>query len=135
FVFTGCCWAGLIVDSPEPGEFVPRTPDKSIALTMLDNGAVAFIGATGVHYSPVAAGDNADPEAAASAHDDYLCKALHAAFWQGCARGLAPAQALLEAKLDYLWGIPYAGAQLAPDVQTALELKNCFEMTCLGMGW
>ena len=136
FVFAGCCWGGLIVDTPAvnvpPKSAVrSRTPADSIALTVLSRGAVAFIGSTGLVKSPVAW----DPDHA-NTGDNYYCKPLHAAFWRRCAEGLAPAQALLEAKLDYFVGIPHPGApEDVSDVHVAHELKQFREMTCLGLGW
>jgi hypothetical protein len=130
-VFAACCWGALIVDTaavdaragtPLKG----RTPETSIALRALANGANAFVGSTGLHYSPT--------QRVAKAHDPYgyLGKPLHQAFWAACAKGHPPARALFEAKVEYTKGIPHA---LHSELETALECKILREFTCLGLGW
>src|SRR5262249_10530454 len=56
-IFTGCCWGALAAEPKasrfEPGRLEPRTPDNSVALRFLRAGALAFIGCTGSHYSPI----------------------------------------------------------------------------------
>ena len=95
-IFTGCCWGGLIVDTiakdaappsaPAPGS---RTVDNSIALKFLMNGANAFIGCTGEHYSP-----SDGPQL-------YFGGPMHIAFWKAYCGGAPPARALWQAKKEY----------------------------------
>jgi hypothetical protein len=57
---------------------------------------------------------------------------MHRAFWKHYAAGRAPARALLDAKIDYIAGMPH-GRQSA--AQTAIEFKILRQYTCLGLGW
>jgi hypothetical protein len=58
---------------------------------------------------------------------------MHQAFWrQYVVKGLPPAEALLEAKKEYLAGIPHRSGQ---DLTKAIELKIFRQFTCLGLGW
>src|SRR5215510_5512319 len=53
--FAGCCWGALTVSEPAflaNADPTPRMVERSIALSLLNAGAQAFVGATGVHYSP-----------------------------------------------------------------------------------
>lgn len=124
-VFTGCCWGALCVDRPaartEPG-LAPasRTPASSIALSFLRAGALAFIGCTGSHYSPVAKPFT------------YFGAPMHQAFWERYQQGLAPAQALLQAKQDYLEDMPHGRSSVQGK---AIERKILWQYTCLGLGW
>jgi len=57
-VFAGCCYGALTVDrrameTKGHGPVTPLRADQSIALTCLLRGANAFVGCTGVHYSPM----------------------------------------------------------------------------------
>ena len=57
-VFAGCCWGALFTDTPASSvvlnrPFGQRTADSSIALSFLKQGARAFVGCTGAHYSPI----------------------------------------------------------------------------------
>jgi hypothetical protein len=124
-VFTGCCWGALVTDPRaslfEPGRLAPRTPDHSLALRFLRAGVRAFIGCTGSHYSPTT-----EP-------GDYYGAPMHQAFWrQYVQRGLPPAQALFEAKVEYLAGIPHRPGD---SLTQAIEMKILREYTCLGLGW
>lgn len=124
-VFTGCCWAALVVEQPArrviPGLApAPRAPGASIALTFLRHGATAFVGCTGTHYSPT------DPPFA------YYGGPMHSAFWAALLAGSAPAEALFQAKRDYVVGFPHGLAQ--PGNQ-AIESKILRQYTCLGLGW
>lgn len=124
-VFTGCCWGALTVDPPAgrylPGQAVePKTPEGSIALAFLRNGALAFVGCTGSHYSPTVA------------PFQYYGGPLHAAFWAGLTAGRPPAEALFAAKVQYVQGLPYG--QHAPESQ-AIGYKIFRQYTCLGLGW
>jgi beta-lactamase superfamily II metal-dependent hydrolase len=124
-VFAGCCWGALIVATMAryavPGQPIgPRSADSSLALRFLLGGATAFIGSTGAHYSPV---DH--PYQSASGP-------MHAAFWRHYDAGIAPAQALQNAKFDYLRDFPHGQTDAASQ---AIELKTLQQFTCLGLGW
>lgn len=131
-VFTGCCWGSLIVETTawthSPGEgFGSRSPEASLALSFLLSGANAFVGCTGVHYSP-----RLPPY-------DYASGPLHRAFWKSFAvDGLRPAAALLEAKKMYRKGMPYPNPIPDEDpgpAAAAVEKKLLAQFTCLGLGW
>jgi beta-lactamase superfamily II metal-dependent hydrolase len=122
-VFTGCCWGALTVERPagRPGTLLtPKRPDTSIALSFLRNGARAFIGCTGAHYSP-----DQPPF-------DYFGGPMHEAFWRRIAEGSEPASALFGAKRDYIKGMPHG--QKKPS-SIAIEFKIWRQYTCLGLGW
>jgi beta-lactamase superfamily II metal-dependent hydrolase len=130
-VFSGCCWGALIVETtawthdPRDG-FAPRSPEASLALGFLNAGANAFVGCTGVHYSP-----RLDPY-------NYASGPLHKAFWQHLTGGLQPAPALLEAKRTYRKGMPYPNPIPGEDpgaAAVAVEKKLLAQFTCLGLGW
>ncbi len=123
-VFTGCCWGALTADQPAlralPGE-VPaaKSAGSSLALAFLERGSTAFIGCTGAHYSPT------------ERPYGYFGGPMHAAFWQHL-RDMAPAEALFEAKVDYLRDFPHG--RRTP-FQLAVEYKILNQYTCLGLGW
>lgn len=126
-VLTGCCWGALIVDTPanrvltgRSWGFGPKTAHSSMALHFLLRGASAFVGCTGSHYSP-----SVSPYG-------YFGGPLHQAFWTAHLSGSPPAQALLEAKWEYAWGIPH-GQESA--TVAAIEFKMLRQFTCLGLGW
>jgi hypothetical protein len=122
-VFTGCCWGALTVDRPagRPGtQLTPKRPDSSIALSFLRNGARAFVGCTGAHYSP-----DQPPF-------DYFGGPMHEAFWRYIGEGSEPARALFEAKRDYIKRMPHG--QKKPS-SIAIEFKIWRQYTCLGLGW
>jgi beta-lactamase superfamily II metal-dependent hydrolase len=124
-VFAGCCWGALTVRTMAryavPGQPLgPRSADSSLALRFLLAGATAFIGCTGSHYSPV------DPPYQSAGGP------MHTAFWRHYDAGIAPAQALFNAKLDYLRGFPHGQSSAA---EQAIELKTLQQFTCLGLGW
>jgi beta-lactamase superfamily II metal-dependent hydrolase len=124
-VFTGCCWGALTTDTPaglvSPGRpFGMKTPESSIALGALRRGALAFVGCTGAHYSPV------------QSPYDYFGGPMHRAFWRQHASGSPPAKALFDAKVEYLAGMPHGRTS---DTQTAIEFKILRQYTCLGLGW
>jgi len=124
-VFTGCCWGALAGDQPAlralPGVAAsPKVAESSIALTFLLRGAVAFVGCTGAHYSPTEEPYN------------YFGGPMHEAFWRSIAGGAAPAQALFDAKVEYVRGFPHGRTSA---VQEAIEYKILREYTCLGLGW
>ena len=122
-VFAGCCWGALIVTSKasaaNPAALTSRTVGESLALTFLANGARAFAGCTGTHYSPPR-----DPPYVGFAAP------LHRGFWSRYCSGSPPALALYQAKyLDYAPAIPHIPGD------EAYERKVLFEFTCLGLGW
>ncbi len=130
--FTGCCWGALIVETTawthDPHEaFAPRSPEASLALGFLASGANAFIGCTGLHYSPKLAPYN------------YASGPFHQAFWQHLiVNRLRPAAALLEAKRTYRRGMPYPNPIPGEDpgaAAAAVEKKLLAQFTCLGLGW
>ena len=123
-VFTGCCWGALITAqpadrTPEGSPIGSRTADQSLALRILRQGATAFIGVTGAHYSP-------DPPGV------YHGGAMHHAFFRSYKPGGSPAEALFAAKADFLRNIPHG--QTDP-LMAALDVKIHAEYTCLGLGW
>lgn len=124
-VFTGCCWGALTVRQRASRvragrSLTVRTPDQSIALRFLEAGYNAFVGCTGSHYSP--------PEAASLTHG----KPMHVDFWQKLMDGLRPAEALFQAKIEYLRRMPH-GLEDVWDI--AVEHKILRQFTCLGLGW
>lgn len=125
-VFAGCCWGALAVHEPavlaSPGAtLTPHTADSSLALRFLAAGARAFVGCTGVHYSP-------RPERP----NPHFGSPLHDAFWRACCKGVEPARALREAKVTYLRDCPHGLTDAFPQ---AVELKTLRQFTCLGLGW
>ena len=127
-VLAGCCWAALT--SATPAVYAaPDQPiglkgrDESIALRFLANGARAFVGCTGAHYSP----DASQPTAAAGG-------SMHINFWKYCLDPSVsgPAEALRRSKVDYLKGMPYL-PQVASSLTVDSKILN--EFTCLGLGW
>jgi hypothetical protein len=122
-VFAGCCWGALIVDQlalERPANTTARTSATSIALRCLGNGANAFVGCTGAHYSP-------DPD------EDNNGGPMHRFFWSQIVAARAPADALFRAKIQYAQTIPERAAHRK--VRQALEHKILREFTCLGLGW
>lgn len=124
-VFTGCCWGALTVNKTasrySPTQpIAQKTPGSSIAMRFLEKGANAFVGCTGAHYSP-----DVEPF-------DFFGGPMHAAFWSKLRAGEAPAQALLNAKIDYLKAMPHGRRGLGA---RAIEFKILWQYTCLGLGW
>jgi hypothetical protein len=126
-VLAGCCWGALLTRFPAADTRPDRSPPAravpdSIALSLLRAGARAFVGSTAVHYSPPpdAPGTNGEP--------------MHDGFWKHLLTGLPPAEALFQAKRDYLAGIPHGGDD-TDEAAEAVEMKILFEFTCLGLGW
>lgn len=125
-VFSGCCWGALTVreraiDGNPRTPPSPLAPEQSMALSLLNAGALAFIGCTGVHYSP------------GGTEPSYNGGPLHVGFWRHFADGAAPAAALFRAKTEYIRGIPHKPG--ADAFERAIELKILREFTCLGLGW
>ena len=90
-----------------------------MALLVLKAGARAFVGATGVHYSPGPAGG-------------FFGGPLHTDFWKEIAAGRAPAEAIFNARSAYLMALPHGRTSL---FDLAVERKIYKEFTCLGLGW
>lgn len=124
-LLTGSCWGALVVDRAayRAPTMRPRgrRPDNSIALAYLQAGAQAFVGCTGSHYSPTV-----EPWG-------YFGQPLHESFWRLVKDGASPAQALFEAKREYVAGLPHRKDATVRDV--AIELKILRQFTCLGLGW
>ncbi len=127
-VFTGCCWGAMPVNitaqQAMTGQPVAaRTSENSIALRFLQSGVLAYIGCTGVHYSPT------EPPY------DYFGGPMHALFWNQFINKQnfnSPAKALFEAKKAYVLGIPHVKTGAMAE---AIELKIVRQYTCLGLGW
>jgi hypothetical protein len=124
-VFTGCCWGALTVNTPagrvaNGRSFGQKSPDDSLAMSFLGRGAVGFIGCTGSHYSPL------------QPPYKFFGGPMHEAFWKAYSPGRSPAQALFDAKLQYLKGMPHS--QTNTNSQ-AIEYKILRQYTCLGLGW
>ena len=90
-----------------------------MALSCLLGGARAFVGCTGVHYSPDATGS-------------FFGGPMHHAFWSEVAAGQAPAAALFAARKTFLADMPH-GRHSA--LEQAIERKIWKQFTCLGLGW
>lgn len=128
-VFAGCCWGGLVGREPayrvltdQPP--ISRRPQDSLAMSCLAKGAAAFVGCTGAHYSPL------------NPPYGYYGHPMHNAFWTAVAAGAAPAQALFQARLEYLRGVPHPSNTGSPAMdELAIELKIYHQFTCLGLGW
>jgi beta-lactamase superfamily II metal-dependent hydrolase len=121
-VFAGCCWGALCGErlARDAGPIVPRALGNSLAMQFLVAGAKAFIGCTGVHYSP-------DPDEPAAGGP------MHEAFWKALNGGVtAPAQALFNAKREYFRRLQIPRR---PVGLQAVESKILAQFTCLGLGW
>jgi hypothetical protein len=128
-VFTGCCWGALIVlpkavDVERTTILVHRDADSSIALKFLLEGAWAFVGCTGLHWSP------------SDAPYQYYAGPLHQEFWRLYNDDRKPpAEALFLAKLDYQSKIPHPHRRRGDSWEEAVEFKTLRQYTCLGLGW
>jgi beta-lactamase superfamily II metal-dependent hydrolase len=120
-VFAGCCWGALCGErlAIDPGPPVARALGNSLAMQFLLAGANAFVGSTGVHYSPGPGEKNAG-------------QPMHEAFWAALAAGNRPAEALFQAKKKYFQRF---GTARMPVALAAIERKIFGEFTCLGLGW
>lgn len=124
-VLAGCCWGALSVDTTardalDGRPFASRTQERSMALSFLGRGAQAFVGCTGVHYSPI------DPPLF------HYGEPMHHYFFEEILRGSGPAQALFDAKRRYGLAIPHGPTNLR---SRAIEYKIWRQFTCLGIGW
>jgi len=119
----GCCWGALTVDQrarDRSGILSPKAPESSMALSTLLGGANAFVGCTGVHYSPGEEGD-------------FFGGPMHLAFWQEVVqRNRTPAEALFEARRRFLIEMPHN--RVIP-LEIGIERKMYKQFTCLGLGW
>ncbi len=104
----------------EAQAFSPRSPDSSLALRFLLGGALAFVGCTGVHYSPLE-----EPY-------DYHGGPMHHGFWTSVRAGKPPAAALFDAKRQFAAKTPH---ELTDPFDKACDAKVWREYTCLGLGW
>jgi hypothetical protein len=119
-VFAGCCYGALLSKEAAvvAGGPTPLSVGESMAIEFLNKGALAFAGTTGAHYSPTGTDTVGSPT-------------LHIDFWKRVAAGSSPAEALFQAKIDYLTNLPYH-----PDPTIyAILLKPWGQFTCLGLGW
>jgi hypothetical protein len=121
-VFSGCCWGALTVDSLANITGVvpkPRQVEHSMALTCLQQGANAFVGCTGAHYSP---------STGAKAYG----APMHEYFWSFLNQGQPPAKAIFNAKSKFRENMFH----YAPtDQAKAVEFKILHQFTCLGLAW
>lgn len=124
-IYTGCCWGSLAM-SPTAAlakattPLRPRNAQDSIAMAFLNAGALAFVGCTGSHYSPIAP------------PFDYFGGPMHVAFWKELRKGHPPAKALFLAKESYASRIPHGRNDI---FSRAVELKILRQYACLGLGW
>ena len=121
-VFAASCYGALL--ATEPANSCSGVPTalkhgSSFALEFLAKGARAYIGCTGAHYSP------------AAPPYDWGSPDLHRRFWKRVVAGAAPADALFQAKIEYMANLPYFAD---PDIY-AIMLKPWGQFTCLGLGW
>lgn len=119
----GCCWGALTVDQRAKdgsGILSPKAPENSMALSTLLGGANAFVGCTGVHYSPGEEGG-------------FFGGPMHLAFWQQVVRQKrTPAEALFEARRNFLADMPHGRSV---PLEIGIERKIYKQFTCLGLGW
>jgi beta-lactamase superfamily II metal-dependent hydrolase len=119
----GCCWGALTVDQrarDRSGILSPKSPESSMALSILLAGANAFVGSTGVHYSPGQQGG-------------FFGGPIHQSFWQEVVTNKRPpAEALFEARKTFLNNMPH---QRVIPLEVGIERKIYKQFTCLGLGW
>lgn len=125
-ILSGCCWSAQAAKTSarrtRSGTVPqPRRTDTSVALASLRRGARAFVGSTGVNYSPI------DPD------DRFYCEPLHREFWHAVNANHPPAMALLIAKHRYASGMPHGHRN--DYISLAIEHKTLHQYTCLGLGW
>lgn len=121
-VFAGCCYGALASREPAwpkpKGGITDRSASESLAVSFVRAGARAFVGVTGVHYSPPE-----EPYNSAGAP-------LHRFFWQHVMAGKAPAVALMQAKIDYVFAMSDVAGRMG-----FADHKTWRQFTCLGLGW
>ena len=122
-VLTGACWGALCVREPAgigpKGLLTLRTASDSIALRCLAQGARAFVGCTGSHYSPTVP------------PFDYFGAPLHDEFWCQVQAGQSPAQALFNAKGQFAARFGKRQSKQRENI----ERKLFEQFTVLGLGW
>lgn len=123
-VFTGCCWGALPVRETARnyagGALTPRTANDSIALACLNQGALAYVGCTGVHYSPT------------RPPYDVGGGGIHRTFWQHVSGGASPSTALLEAKKAMTSQLQAHSGEMQLQI---LDMKHVHQFCLLGLGW
>ncbi|WP_457894595.1 MBL fold metallo-hydrolase [Stenotrophomonas hibiscicola] len=123
-VFTGCCWGALpvqeIARGYSGGQVTPRTASNSIALACLNQGALAYVGCTGVHYSPTL-----PPY-------DVGGGGIHRSFWHSVSSGSPPSKALFEAKKAMTVQLRAHSGETRLQI---LDMKHFHQFCLLGLGW
>lgn len=124
-VFASSCWGALISQTsahktPQGSTPLPRTIERSIALSFLRAGAIGYVGCTGAHHSPLKSPFN------------YYGGPMHRHFWKHVLNGNGPSRALHLAKEDYRNGYPHGRTSLT---EKGVEMKTLGQFTCLGLGW
>ncbi|EMF61792.1 MBL fold metallo-hydrolase [Stenotrophomonas maltophilia] len=123
-VFTGCCWGALPVQETARGylggQITPRTANDSIALACLNQGALAYVGCTGVHYSPTL-----PPY-------DVGGGTIHRNFWDSVSDGSPPSRALFEAKKAMTTQMLTHAGEMRLQI---LDMKHFHQFCLLGLGW
>lgn len=121
-VFSGCCWGALTVDGLANVTGVipkPRQIERSMALTCVQQGANAFVGCTGAHYSP-------------ATQIKAFGAPMHEYFWHYFDQGQPAAMALFNAKSDYRQNMFHHAPS---NLFEAVEYKILHQFTCLGLAW
>ena len=97
--------------------FSPRTPVRLHLADVPGERRAGIVGCTGVHYSPI------DPPL--FHYGEPMHQYLREAHY-------SPAQALFDARSQYVRGIPHGPRDLRSQ---AIEYKIWRQFTCLGIGW
>ncbi|MGY3473677.1 hypothetical protein [Bradyrhizobium ottawaense] len=105
-IFAGRCWGALTVRTRaaayragDPIQVVTRpSPSRSLSWR---RGPMLSVGCTGAHYSPMDGDLN------------FFGAPMHSAFWKHVNAGKRPAEALFQAKIDYIKGMPHPGDIMA----------------------
>lgn len=124
-VFTGCCWGALTVNTPAGRVVSGRSFGQEVARRFPgDDFSVARRNRfCRLHRLALLT---------AAGSLQIFGGPMHEAFWHSYQAGGSPAQALFDAKLQYLKGMPHG--QTAANSQ-AIEYKILRQYTCLGLGW
>ncbi len=126
-ILASSCWGATLVNdtayaaSIGRSQLTPRTPNDSVALQFLYQGALAFVGCTAENYGST---DKVFWNCLSAPLDDF--------FWKSLGQDMSPAQALLNAKKLYALRIPRTQTDI---FATAKEIKIMHSYTCLGLGW
>ncbi|MBA2470545.1 MAG: hypothetical protein H0V37_14160 [Chloroflexia bacterium] len=124
--FGGVCWGALVADPiaryAGPGSTVEaRAIEESFPLEFIDHGANAFVGFTALHHIPDV-----------PVTDLILGAPIHRYFWENVTQhGLAPAEALFQAKVTFIQDL----LEDADSLALAEEMKAFWSATCIGFGW